>query len=74
MKMGRVHQMLAVRELGQSDAAAVQRLYERALGRAAWLPAEVKAGANFARASQGEAVFVCRGPGGRLVGLLSVYV
>ena len=35
--------MLAVRQLEQSDAAAVQRLYERAVGRAAWLPAGVKA-------------------------------
>jgi len=65
---------LTVRQLEQSDAAAVQRLYERAVGRAAWLPAGVKADANFARASQGEAVFVCHGPEGRLVGLLSVWV
>src|SRR5713101_4092789 len=66
--------MLTVRELEQSDAAAVQRLYQRAVRGAAWLPAGVKADANFARASQGEAVFVCHGPEGRLVGLLSVYV
>ena len=66
--------MLTVRQLEQSDAAAVQRLYERAVGRAAWLPAEVKTDANFARSSQGESVFVCHGPEGRLVGLLSVYV
>src|SRR5712691_13368727 len=49
---------LTVRQLEQSDAAAVQRLYERAVARAVWLPAGVKADANFARASQGEAVFV----------------
>ncbi len=65
---------LAVRRLEQSDAAAVQRLYERAVGRAVWLPAEVEADANFAHVSQGEAVFVCHGPEGRLVGLLSAYV
>ena len=65
---------LTVRQLEQSDAAAVQRLYERAVGRAVWLTAEVKADANFARASQGEAVFVCHCPEGRLVGLLSVWV
>ncbi len=65
---------LTVRQLEQSDAAAVQRLYERAVGRAVWLPAGIKSDANFARASQGEAVFVCHGPEGRLVGLLSVYV
>src|SRR6266581_1223949 len=58
---------LAVRRLEQSDAAAVQRLYERAVGRAVWLPAEVEADANFAHVSQGEAVFVCHGPEGRLV-------
>ena len=65
---------LAVRQFEQGDAAAVQRLYERAVGRAVWLPAVAKADANFARASQGEAVFVCHGPEGRLVGLLSVWV
>ncbi len=65
---------LTVRQLEQSDAAAVQRLYERAVGRAVWLPVGIKSDANFARASQGEAVFVCHGPEGRLVGLLSVYV
>src|SRR5882672_4912049 len=65
---------LVVRQFEQSDATAVQRLYERAVGRAVWLPPGVKADANFARASQGEAVFVCHGPEGRLVGLLSVYV
>jgi GNAT superfamily N-acetyltransferase len=66
--------MLTVRQLEQSDAAAVQRLYERAVSRAVWLPAGVKADANFARSSQGEAVFVCHDPEGCLVGLLSVYV
>ena len=66
--------MLTVRQLEQSDAPAVQRLYERAVGRAVWLPAGARADANFARASQGESVFVCHGPQGRLVGLLSVYV
>jgi GNAT superfamily N-acetyltransferase len=65
---------LTVRQLEQSDAAGVQRLYERAVARAVWLPAGVKADANFARASRGEAVFVCHDPEGRLVGLLSVYV
>ena len=65
---------LAVRQFEQGDAAAVQRLYERAVGRAVWLPAVAKADADFARASQGEAVFVCHGPEGRLVGLLSVWV
>ena len=65
---------LAVRQLEQSDAVVVQRLYERAVGRAAWLPAGIKADANFACASQGEAVFVCYGPEDRLVGLPSVYV
>src|ERR1700740_1090835 len=70
----RANQMFTVRQIEQSDAAAVQRLYERAVGGAVWLPVEVKADANFARVSQGESVFVCHGPEGRLVGLLSVYV
>ncbi|TMH81319.1 MAG: GNAT family N-acetyltransferase [Betaproteobacteria bacterium] len=67
-------QMLQVRQLEQGDAPAVQRLYERAVRRAEWLPAAVKADPNFARASQGEAVFVYHSTEGRLVGLLSVYV
>ena len=40
---------LAVRPLEQSDTAAVQRLYERAVSRAMWLPAVVKADAGFTR-------------------------
>jgi len=66
--------MLTVRQLEQSDAPAVERLYERAVARAVWLPAGVKGNPNFARSSQGEAVFVCHDPEGRLVGVLSVYV
>jgi GNAT superfamily N-acetyltransferase len=65
---------LAGRQREQSDAAAVQRLYVRAVARAVWLPAGVKADPNFAYVSQGETVFVCHGAEGRLVGLLSVYV
>ena len=63
-----------VRPATAADAAGLQAVYAMALGGADWLPPGAERDLDFARNSQGEAVWVCAEPGGPVLGLIAVYV
>ena len=62
-----------VRPALPADGPGVQAVFETALLTADWLPAGTTPDTDFARNSQGEAVFVCAHPGGPVLGLIAVY-
>ncbi len=64
----------SVRPAAPADDAAVQTIFERALLDADWLPPGAAPDTDFKRNAQGEAVHVAEAPGGRVCGVLAVYV
>ena len=56
-----------------ADAPGLQQVFAASLGAARWLPPGVAPDIDFARNSQGEAVWVCAEPGGPVLGLIAVY-
>ena len=63
----------SVRLATPADAPALQALYARTLLAADWLLPGAEIDTDFKRNSQGEAVWVCAGPGGPVLGFIAVY-
>ena len=66
--------MHQVRAAKSTDAAAIQRFFERVIREAEWLPDSARSETDFVASSPGESVFVCYAANGELAGLLAVYV
>ncbi len=63
----------AVRPARAVDAPGLQSVFARSLLSAAWLPPGSPPDTDFARNSQGEAVWVCADPAGPVLGFVAVY-
>lgn len=65
--------MTIVRLAEPRDAADIQRIFERSLRQASWLPQGVDPDTDFLRNSAGETVYVGLSPQGEVAGLVSLY-
>ncbi len=65
--------MLVIRSATASDIPEVDRLYRAAIRAAMWLPEQARFPMDFAAASAGERVFICRDDKDRLLGFVSVW-
>ncbi|PQO41118.1 GNAT family N-acetyltransferase [Blastopirellula marina] len=65
--------MIQIRPANPSDATALQELFQRFVLEANWLPESAKQDLDFAKASQGEKVFVAETSTREIVGLMSVW-
>ncbi|WP_211473085.1 GNAT family N-acetyltransferase [Collimonas humicola] len=65
--------MFKVRAATPSDSHAVQEIFRTNIENAEWLP-ELARVSDFAKASEGELVFVASSSDGEVVGFVSVYV
>ncbi|NDG42296.1 MAG: GNAT family N-acetyltransferase, partial [Betaproteobacteria bacterium] len=65
--------MITVRLAEPRDAADIQRIFERTLREADWLPKGADPDTDFLRNSGGETVYVGLSPQGEVAGFLSLY-